>query len=51
MKISTFAYDKDAALFYLKTILNENLLFGTEKLIGVNEDSLRITNVLSKTTS
>lgn len=51
IKISTFVYDKDAALFYLKTILNENLLFGTEKLIGVNEDSLRITNVLSKTTS
>jgi hypothetical protein len=26
------------------------LLFGTEKLIGVNDESLRITNIVSKTT-
>lgn len=48
VRISTYAYDKNAALFYLKTILNESLLFGTEKLIGVNDDSLRITNIVSK---
>ena len=50
VKISTFVYDRDTALFYLKTILNESLLFGTEKLIRVNDESLRITNVISKNT-
>ena len=49
VNISTYTYDKNAVLFYLKTILNESLLFGTEKLIGVNDDSLRVTNVVSKT--
>lgn len=49
VKINTYVYDKNSALFYLKTILNESLLFGTEKLIGVNDDSLRITNTVSKT--
>lgn len=48
VKISTYVYDKSAALFYLKTILNESLLFGTEKLINVNDESLRITNIVSR---
>lgn len=48
VKISTYTYDRNATLFYLKTILNESLLFGTEKLIRVNDESLRITNVISK---
>lgn len=51
VKISTYVYDKNAALFYLKTILNESLLFGTEKLIGINDESLRITNTVNKTTA
>ena len=48
VKIGTYIYDQNATLFYLKTILNESLLFGTEKLIGINDESLRITNVVSK---
>lgn len=51
VKINTFVYDRNATLFYLKTILNESLLFGTEKLIGINDDSLRITNIVSQTTT
>ena len=51
MKLSTFVYDKTAALFYLKTVLNENILLWTEKLIWVNEDSLRMTNILNQTPS
>lgn len=39
-------YDKDTALTYLKNVLNETLLLGTEKLISVSDDSLRISNVL-----
>lgn len=49
--ISTYVYDKNSALFYLKNILNESLLFGTEKLININDDSLRITGIISKTTT
>lgn len=48
VNVSTYVYDRNATLFYLKTILNESLLFGTEKLIGVNDESLRITNTVSK---
>jgi hypothetical protein len=51
VKIHTYTYDKSAALFYLKTILNESLLFGTEKLIEVNDESLRITNLVAKNTT
>lgn len=51
VKINTYTYDRTAALFYLKTILNESLLFGTEKLINVNDESLRITNIISKNTT
>lgn len=51
VRISTYTYDHNATLFYLKTILNESLLFGTEKLIRVNDESLRITNVISKNTN
>lgn len=51
MKIGTHVYDRSTALFYLKTVLNESLLFGTEKLIRVNDESLRITNIVSKSTA
>lgn len=48
--ILTYVYDKNSTIFYLKSILNENILLWTEKLIWVNEDSLRISNILSQTT-
>ena len=44
-------YDKNAVLTYLRNILNETILLGTEKLMGVNEDSIRITNILSRSTN
>ncbi len=47
--LTTYVYDKSSAVFYLKTILNENILLWTEKLIWVNEDSLKITNILNQT--
>lgn len=46
--LSTYVFDKNATIFYLKSILNESILLWTEKLIWVNEDSLRITNILSQ---
>lgn len=44
----TFIYDKRWLVGYLKNILNENILLGTERLMNVNEDSVKITNILSK---
>lgn len=48
--LSTYVFDKTATIFYLKSVLNENILLWTEKLIWVNEDSLKITNILSQST-
>lgn len=48
IKLQTFVYDKAVALTYLKNVLNETLLLGTEKLIAVDEKSIKITNVLTK---
>jgi len=48
VSIQAYTYDKDAALFYLKTVLNETLLSGTEKLIAIQPDTLRVSSVLSR---
>jgi hypothetical protein len=50
-KARAYVYDKSAAVAYLAGVLRENLLYGTEKLHAVNEDSLRVTNVLFKSAS
>ncbi|MDD3120098.1 MAG: hypothetical protein PHF46_01670 [Candidatus Gracilibacteria bacterium] len=47
--ITTYMYNKNDTIFYLKTVLNETILSGTEKLIGLNEDSVKVTNILNKT--
>lgn len=47
--VSLNTYDRKSLLFSLKNLLNDTLLYGTEKLIGVNEESLRITTILSRT--
>lgn len=44
----TFIYDKRWLISYLKNILNENILLWTEKLMSINEDSVKITNILSQ---
>ncbi len=46
---TTYLYDKNSLISYLKTILNESLLTWTEKIIWINKESLKITNILSKT--
>ncbi len=50
-KASAHVYDKGAALAYLAGVLRESLLYGTEKLHSVNEDSFRVTNVLVRNQS
>lgn len=46
--VRAYAYDTSATRAYLRGILQEMLLFGTEKLIAFNDDSIRISNVLSR---
>lgn len=48
LRLKTYMYDKNATLFYLKSVLNDSILTGTEKLLGTNEDSVRISTVLSR---
>ncbi|HRI36764.1 MAG TPA: hypothetical protein PK765_07045, partial [bacterium] len=47
--VRAYAYDAASARAHLQTILQEMLLFGTEKLIAFNDDSIRISNVISRT--
>lgn len=49
VELATYVYDKSSTVFYLKSILNDSILLWTEKLIWINEDSLRITNILTQT--
>lgn len=49
ISLNTYVYDKASTIFYLRNILNENILLWTEKLIWINDNSLRITNILSQT--
>ena len=45
-KVSAYTYERGQAVTYLSSILKDNLLYGTEKLHAINEDSLRISNIL-----
>ncbi|MDD2486962.1 MAG: hypothetical protein PHS92_01165 [Candidatus Gracilibacteria bacterium] len=47
--ITTYFYNKNELIFYLKNILNDSILLGTEKLINTNDDSIKIINILNKT--
>jgi hypothetical protein len=49
--VRAYAYDASATRAYLHSILQEMLLFGTEKLIAFNDDSIRISNVVSRAES
>lgn len=49
--LTTYVYDKNSTVFYLRSIVNESILLGTEKLIWINEDSLKISNILTQTAS
>lgn len=46
--ISAYIYNKDAALGYLRSLMNERLLYGTERLHEVLPESLKITTILNR---
>ncbi|EKE26265.1 MAG: hypothetical protein ACD_4C00350G0001 [uncultured bacterium (gcode 4)] len=49
INVKTYAYNKSELVSYLKAILNDSILLWTEKLINVNEDSIKVIWILSQT--
>lgn len=47
--IETYIYNKNLVLSLLKNVINDSLLNWTDKLIFIDENSLRMTVILSKT--
>jgi hypothetical protein len=46
--ITSYVYNKDTALSYLRALMNERLLYGTERLHEILPESLKITTILSR---
>lgn len=46
--VETYVFNKDEVLTLLRSIINESLLDGTDKLMFIDENSLRMTVVLDK---
>ncbi len=49
LKVTTYLFDRAAALSILRNLMNEKLLYGTEKLHEILNDSLKITNIINRT--
>ncbi len=47
--ISAYVYNKNTALSYLRALMNERLLFGTERLHEILPESLKVTTILNRT--
>jgi len=46
--LETYVYNKTSVLNLLRNIINDGLLSGTDKLIMIDENSLRMTVILDK---
>lgn len=46
--VTALVYDRKAVIDYLTSIFREKLLYGTDKELGIHEDTLRLTNVVSR---
>lgn len=46
--IVAYVYNKNTALSYLRALMNERLLFGTERLHEILPESLKITTILNR---
>lgn len=49
--IVSYVYNKDTALSYLRALMNERLLYGTERLHEILPESLKITTLLNRVDS
>ena len=47
--VTALVYNQRETINYLTTIFREKLLYGTDKELGIHEDTLRLTNVVSRT--
>ena len=48
LTVRALVYDKGAVINYLKQIFRDKLLRGTDKELAIHEDTLRLTNVISR---
>lgn len=48
IEISSYVYNKTSVLSVLKNVINESLLSGTDKLMGIDEKSLRVSMVIER---
>lgn len=48
VSIQALVYDRKATIEYLTTIFREKLLLGTDKELAIHEDTLRLTNIISR---
>lgn len=46
--MTALVYDRKSTVDYLTTIFREKLLYGTDKELGIHDDTLRLTNVVSR---
>ena len=48
LKVTTYLFDRSVALTILKNLMSEKLLYGTERLHEILNDSLKITSIISR---
>lgn len=48
INISSLLYDRKTTIAYLISIFRDKLLYGTDKELGIHDDTLRLTNIVSR---
>ena len=48
LNVTALVYDRKATIDYLTSIFREKLLYGTDKELGIHDDTLRLTNIVSR---
>ena len=48
INITALLYDRKSTIAYLTAIFREKLLYGTDKELGIHDDTLRLTNIVSR---
>ena len=46
--VTALLYDRRAVINYLTSIFRDKLLYGTDKELGIHDDTLRLTNVVNR---
>jgi hypothetical protein len=48
MQVQAYAFDKRSAIKYLTDMFRSKMLGGTDKELGINEETLRVSNVIDR---